>query len=194
MWPKPSIRCFVYPQVIFASILDTCYRIRVMSSEYFNHAIRAICSFFHWAELWLSSILENCHCCNEMHRLLMYVKFKKMVGIDEATYQLWKVVIFILTVQHFHVSFLFCSAQNGIIYALKFYFKQFYHKIGRFVFYWGCCIFDFIPYIALNQQRWLLNKLLWFFQEIFRPQNGKNVLWYCCGPTVYDASHMGHAR
>ncbi|XP_032895029.1 cysteine--tRNA ligase, cytoplasmic isoform X1 [Amblyraja radiata] len=31
-------------------------------------------------------------------------------------------------------------------------------------------------------------------KEIFRPQNGKNVLWYCCGPTVYDASHMGHAR
>uniref|UniRef100_UPI00398F00DA cysteine--tRNA ligase, cytoplasmic n=1 Tax=Pristiophorus japonicus TaxID=55135 RepID=UPI00398F00DA len=31
-------------------------------------------------------------------------------------------------------------------------------------------------------------------KEIFRPQNGKRVLWYCCGPTVYDASHMGHAR
>ncbi|XP_072128398.1 cysteine--tRNA ligase, cytoplasmic isoform X1 [Mobula birostris] len=31
-------------------------------------------------------------------------------------------------------------------------------------------------------------------KEIFRPQNGKKVLWYCCGPTVYDASHMGHAR
>ncbi|XP_030620827.1 cysteine--tRNA ligase, cytoplasmic [Chanos chanos] len=31
-------------------------------------------------------------------------------------------------------------------------------------------------------------------KEIFVPQNGKRVLWYCCGPTVYDASHMGHAR
>ncbi|XP_067849840.1 cysteine--tRNA ligase, cytoplasmic isoform X2 [Heptranchias perlo] len=31
-------------------------------------------------------------------------------------------------------------------------------------------------------------------KEIFHPQNGKQVLWYCCGPTVYDASHMGHAR
>lgn len=30
--------------------------------------------------------------------------------------------------------------------------------------------------------------------EEFIPQNGKNVLWYSCGPTVYDASHMGHAR
>lgn len=23
---------------------------------------------------------------------------------------------------------------------------------------------------------------------------GKKVTWYCCGPTVYDASHLGHAR
>uniref|UniRef100_A0A8C2RW66 tRNA synthetases class I catalytic domain-containing protein n=1 Tax=Capra hircus TaxID=9925 RepID=A0A8C2RW66_CAPHI len=22
---------------------------------------------------------------------------------------------------------------------------------------------------------------------------GWRVTWYCCGPTVYDASHMGHA-
>lgn len=26
------------------------------------------------------------------------------------------------------------------------------------------------------------------------PKSGKRVLWYICGPTVYDASHMGHAR
>ncbi|XP_064472265.1 cysteine--tRNA ligase, cytoplasmic-like [Ornithodoros turicata] len=31
-------------------------------------------------------------------------------------------------------------------------------------------------------------------KERFLPQNGKRVLWYNCGPTVYDASHMGHAR
>ncbi|XP_041074739.1 cysteine--tRNA ligase, cytoplasmic-like isoform X1 [Polyodon spathula] len=31
-------------------------------------------------------------------------------------------------------------------------------------------------------------------KDEFVPQNGKQVLWYCCGPTVYDASHMGHAR
>uniref|UniRef100_A0A8C9UYH8 Cysteine--tRNA ligase, cytoplasmic n=1 Tax=Scleropages formosus TaxID=113540 RepID=A0A8C9UYH8_SCLFO len=31
-------------------------------------------------------------------------------------------------------------------------------------------------------------------KEEFIPQNGRKVLWYCCGPTVYDASHMGHAR
>ena len=24
--------------------------------------------------------------------------------------------------------------------------------------------------------------------------NGRSVTWYSCGPTVYDASHMGHAR
>lgn len=31
-------------------------------------------------------------------------------------------------------------------------------------------------------------------KETFIPQDGKKVLWYSCGPTVYDASHMGHAR
>lgn len=31
-------------------------------------------------------------------------------------------------------------------------------------------------------------------KEPFVPQNGNRVTWYNCGPTVYDASHMGHAR
>ncbi|XP_037087925.1 cysteine--tRNA ligase, cytoplasmic-like isoform X1 [Pollicipes pollicipes] len=31
-------------------------------------------------------------------------------------------------------------------------------------------------------------------KEPFVPQAGRRVLWYSCGPTVYDASHMGHAR
>lgn len=31
-------------------------------------------------------------------------------------------------------------------------------------------------------------------KEIFIPNKGNSVLWYSCGPTVYDASHMGHAR
>ncbi|XP_070558750.1 cysteine--tRNA ligase, cytoplasmic-like [Ptychodera flava] len=31
-------------------------------------------------------------------------------------------------------------------------------------------------------------------KEPFIPQHGNKVLWYSCGPTVYDASHMGHAR
>ncbi|KAG7204670.1 hypothetical protein KM043_005085 [Ampulex compressa] len=31
-------------------------------------------------------------------------------------------------------------------------------------------------------------------KEVFIPQFGNRVLWYSCGPTVYDASHMGHAR
>lgn len=31
-------------------------------------------------------------------------------------------------------------------------------------------------------------------KEEFVPQNGRRVTWYSCGPTVYDASHMGHAR
>lgn len=28
----------------------------------------------------------------------------------------------------------------------------------------------------------------------FVPIAGNKVTWYCCGPTVYDSSHMGHAR
>lgn len=31
-------------------------------------------------------------------------------------------------------------------------------------------------------------------KETFIPLDGNNVKWYSCGPTVYDASHMGHAR
>nr|ACO10884.1 Cysteinyl-tRNA synthetase, cytoplasmic [Caligus rogercresseyi] len=30
-------------------------------------------------------------------------------------------------------------------------------------------------------------------KEVFVPR-GSTVTWYNCGPTVYDASHMGHAR
>jgi cysteinyl-tRNA synthetase len=31
-------------------------------------------------------------------------------------------------------------------------------------------------------------------KEVFRPITKKNVLIYVCGPTVYDKSHIGHAR
>lgn len=31
-------------------------------------------------------------------------------------------------------------------------------------------------------------------KEKFVPQQKKQIKWYSCGPTVYDASHMGHAR
>ncbi|CAF0898720.1 unnamed protein product [Adineta steineri] len=31
-------------------------------------------------------------------------------------------------------------------------------------------------------------------KELFVPINGNEVRWYTCGPTVYDTSHMGHAR
>mmetsp|Transcript_31478 Transcript_31478/g.76240 ORF Transcript_31478/g.76240 Transcript_31478/m.76240 type:complete len:1292 (+) Transcript_31478:79-3954(+) len=30
--------------------------------------------------------------------------------------------------------------------------------------------------------------------DLFRPRVGRTVTWYNCGPTVYDACHMGHAR
>ncbi|XP_065835615.1 cysteine--tRNA ligase, cytoplasmic-like [Oscarella lobularis] len=31
-------------------------------------------------------------------------------------------------------------------------------------------------------------------KDLFVPNEGRKVCWYSCGPTVYDASHMGHAR
>ncbi|CAO3608306.1 unnamed protein product [Cunninghamella blakesleeana] len=31
-------------------------------------------------------------------------------------------------------------------------------------------------------------------KDEFIPMRGRQVTWYNCGPTVYDASHMGHAR
>jgi hypothetical protein len=31
-------------------------------------------------------------------------------------------------------------------------------------------------------------------KEEFVPSNPHEVTWYTCGPTVYDTSHMGHAR
>jgi cysteinyl-tRNA synthetase len=31
-------------------------------------------------------------------------------------------------------------------------------------------------------------------KEVFRPMEGRKIRWYTCGPTVYDVSHMGHAR
>jgi len=30
--------------------------------------------------------------------------------------------------------------------------------------------------------------------DLFRPRKDRTVTWYTCGPTVYDACHMGHAR
>lgn len=40
----------------------------------------------------------------------------------------------------------------------------------------------------------LYNSLTKEKNEFIPQSGGKRVLWYNCGPTVYDASHMGHAR
>lgn len=31
-------------------------------------------------------------------------------------------------------------------------------------------------------------------QEEFKPEHGRTVRVYICGPTVYDVAHIGHAR
>ena len=45
-----------------------------------------------------------------------------------------------------------------------------------------------------NSPKLKFNNSLTREKNEFRPQNGKTVHWYSCGPTVYDHSHMGHAR
>ncbi|AAS54011.2 AFR640Wp [Eremothecium gossypii ATCC 10895] len=40
----------------------------------------------------------------------------------------------------------------------------------------------------------LYNSLTRTKDEFIPLSQGRNVTWYSCGPTVYDASHMGHAR
>merc|ERR1719473_2247634 len=39
-----------------------------------------------------------------------------------------------------------------------------------------------------------VNNSLTDTKEPFIPKQGRKVTWYVCGPTVYDACHMGHAR
>ena len=47
--------------------------------------------------------------------------------------------------------------------------------------------------IALLKDLHLLNSLS-KKKEKFTPVNGNKVNLYICGPTVYDSSHLGHAR
>lgn len=50
------------------------------------------------------------------------------------------------------------------------------------------------PKIEGNRPQLKLYNSLTRQKEVFVPTDGNNVKWYSCGPTVYDASHMGHAR
>lgn len=36
--------------------------------------------------------------------------------------------------------------------------------------------------------------MVWHRDPGRQRSEGKKVLWYTCGPTVYDVAHMGHAR
>lgn len=50
------------------------------------------------------------------------------------------------------------------------------------------------PVLLHHQNIWQLINLIYLYQDPFVPLNGRLVKWYNCGPTVYDHSHMGHAR
>ena len=40
----------------------------------------------------------------------------------------------------------------------------------------------------------MLHNTLTGTKQPFIPKDGRTVRWYTCGPTVYDSSHVGHAR
>ncbi|KAJ3509023.1 hypothetical protein NLJ89_g5438 [Agrocybe chaxingu] len=48
--------------------------------------------------------------------------------------------------------------------------------------------------MSVQQPPWFVPKKETEEPTEFVPRNGRHVKWYNCGPTVYDASHMGHAR
>ena len=46
----------------------------------------------------------------------------------------------------------------------------------------------------LSQGHLLMNNTLTGSKQAFIPLKDRTVRWYTCGPTVYDSSHVGHAR
>lgn len=51
----------------------------------------------------------------------------------------------------------------------------------------------FLPDAPATQTLKIYNSLT-RSKDTFKPGSAKQVTWYSCGPTVYDHSHMGHAR
>ncbi|KAJ3751471.1 hypothetical protein DFH05DRAFT_1471576, partial [Lentinula detonsa] len=77
----------------------------------------------------------------------------------------------------------------------------------RVLFFYSRTIQTFRPMSSVKQPSWappvpiqpepvlkIYNYLSFASQTEFIPKSGRSVKWYNCGPTVYDASHMGHAR
>ncbi|ORY52006.1 cysteinyl-tRNA synthetase [Rhizoclosmatium globosum] len=50
------------------------------------------------------------------------------------------------------------------------------------------------PKVAHDAPVLKMNNSMTHSKTEFVPANGKQVNWYTCGPTVYDKSHLGHAR
>lgn len=53
---------------------------------------------------------------------------------------------------------------------------------------------EWLPPATTDRPKLRLYNSLTRQKEEFIPLDGNNVTWYSCGPTVYDATHMGHAR
>lgn len=50
------------------------------------------------------------------------------------------------------------------------------------------------PQVAVEEPVLKVYNSLTRSKDVFVPISGKRIDWYNCGPTVYDAAHMGHAR
>ncbi|KAJ3738586.1 tRNA synthetases class I (C) catalytic domain-containing protein, partial [Lentinula detonsa] len=64
----------------------------------------------------------------------------------------------------------------------------------RVLFFYSRTIQTFRPMSSPEPVLKIYNYLSFASQTEFIPKSGRSVKWYNCGPTVYDASHMGHAR
>lgn len=95
-----------------------------------------------------------------------------------------------------------CDIETGCRRSRFFFF---FNSIFLFVYHGGAGFWRFSAMSKRTQTTWqapkpsekpklrLYNSLTRQKEE-FVPLKGNNVSWYSCGPTVYDASHMGHAR
>ena len=75
------------------------------------------------------------------------------------------------------------------------YHMTFDMNTGNYLLFWSSPHHFFLRYCPEQKTAQLkIWNSLTRRKDDFIPANGKNVTWYNCGPTVYDASHMGHAR
>lgn len=129
-----------------------------------------------------------------------------------------------LSLCSFTLKLFFCrNLENIIIFKMLRILKKYIRPIGRFRYIsnFDSEINNYMENKATKEElfsSWqkpeptetsyrtglFLNNSLWPIENVnqiklsskveFIPSDGKTVNWYCCGPTVYTNSHLGHAR